>query len=96
MTDIQVTGGKPSRQQQLEELLAVDDPLVRARVMVQIYDPRDRNYSALRDAYWSLEMARPATNVARVEEIVLTLGLCMQLIGERGAVPVRELLEREP
>lgn len=97
MTGIQVVSAddRPSREEQIEQLCALVDQsgAVKVRVLVQLYDEGKQQYAGLRDAQWTLTIAKPSLRPGMVEGMVGALGWALKRIGEHGHEAVMQTLE---
>ncbi len=95
---ISVTSGadKLSQREQIEQVLARaqgKNEALRVRIPVTLYDHAEsRGYVFLREATWNLQLPIAQTTPETVEDLIQTLGACINAIAREGSVAVREKL----
>lgn len=100
-SNISVSAGadRMNPQQQLASILervkAQADGEVRLRVQVTIYDPTDKQYEQVKEAFWLLKLPGASTELATVAQVIEAVGKTMQAIGEVGPETVMARLEGE-
>lgn len=69
---------------------------MRVRIPFSLYDhdPVSRNYVNVKDAAWNLALPSEGLEVAHVERLIHTIGVCMAAIAREGSERVLEKLER--
>lgn len=110
MNEPQAAGGPPitvvsgadrlSRREQIELVLeaarAKKEPF-RVRIPCLLYDyaSDNRSYTYLREGTWSLSFPSEVTTPEFIEELLATLGVCIEAIAKDGAEKVRAKIARE-
>lgn len=91
---------RATRQEQIDEIVtrarSRGEPL-RIRIPFSLYDyGPTRSYVNLRDASWNLTLTLDTTTPETIDEMIQTLGECVNAIGRVGMEEVRKRLEGRP
>lgn len=80
---IEVTSGtnRPTAEEQITAALQDGTNGARLRVVVQIYDPKDKQYEQLRDTYWTISTP-PGMTAGQVLTLVSRLGAAVAELGQ--------------